>query len=325
MKKTLLLACALMLLPLQADAQNFSVSPAQLDIFLAPPPPDDILGPGFPPFPVMPGGTGLNVDAISYNQPFPFESITAIDFSVDSAAVGLAGTAVFAEAGIADAQSDIFRSFVSGTNFLQHDGDGSVATPGVPLGLTEGAANLAVRGVDGFESQPTGPPPMLPTGGPGIIYWSVDGAAIGAPLSPYAAFSAADIFIDLGGGYAGAPVLYAGSGMLGLAPTDEVDGLVVFDGGAPGVFDGPDLMLFSLGPASPSLGGLGVTPGDVLLAGGGGAGFLGVFAPAASLGLVGGVVTPDNLNALSVVPEPASLGLVIGLAGCCLIRRKRTA
>jgi hypothetical protein len=47
--------------------------------------------------------------------------------------------------------------------------------------------------------------------------------------------------------------LYASFAALGLLPSDDIDALVVFDGGLPGVYDAGDLVLLSLRNGSPSL------------------------------------------------------------------------
>ncbi len=331
MKKLCLVVVALLFVGQQALAQNFSVGPGgfvgplQLDVIGGAPPPDDILGPagvvGAPPVLVLSGGGpapagAFNVDAFSYNSSGIFDAILGFDFSVDGFAVGAPGTAVAAEAPLFDAHTDVFSSSGAGSNVLVHDGDGS--TPSVsPLGLLEGFANPSFEGVDGYDSSITGPPP-----GGGAIYWSADTASAGLLA---VGLTGADVFISAGlPGFAGAGGIYALEGMLGLGTfgLDELDALTVFDGGLVGVFDAGDIVLFSLDPASASLVGYGVAPGDILFADI--TGFLGVLVPDVALGLAPG----DNLNALSTsaVPLPAAAWLFgSALFGLVLAGRRRQA
>lgn len=307
--------CVVFLLVSPVAAQNFSVDTGQGDTLGGFPPPGDILGPGFPPLLVVPGGVpGVNVDALSYNalgpSPSGFGFTPLIDFSVDGLASGLAGSAVATESVSFQAETDVFRSTAFGTNVLLHDGDGTGPGIAASLGLLE-MASLSPGGVDAFESQPTGAPPPVGAGG---IYWSVDIASLST--APYSGASAADIFV---GGFAGGPIVYASESSLGLLPGDELDALQVYDLGIPGVFDAPDIVLFSLDPTSTSLATLGVSPGDILMSGAGG--FLGTLIPDVALGLSPG----DNLNALSVshIPEPGTLGLLSALVLAVLARRRR--
>lgn len=311
MKTLVSFVCCYCLLFSTAMAQNFSVDVGQPDTMGGFPPPADILAPGFPPTPVVPGGiAGVNVDAFSFNAlgPTPIDGGFApiFDFSVDLIAVGAPGTSVMTEAAAGEAETDVFRSFGFGGNGLIHDGDGSSPSAFGPLGILEAAAS-SIGGVDGYDSQPTGPPLA------GGIYWSVDAPSLG--ISPYPGLSAADVFF---GGYAAGPAVYASEAALGLMTGDELDALQVYDRGTLGTFDAGDAILFSLDPTSPSLGVLGVAPGDILLSGAGG--FLGVIVPDVGLGLAPG----DNLNALSVsqVPEPGALSLLAGI-GCMLMMRRR--
>jgi hypothetical protein len=328
MKKICLVVIALLFVGQQALAQNFSVGPGvitgapQPDVFLAPLPPDDILGPagavGAPPVLVLPGGgpappLAFNVDAFSYNNTGLVDNILSFDFSVDAFAFGAAGTAVAAQAPLFDAHTDVFSSTGAGSNVLVHDGDGS--TPSVsPLGLLEGFANPSFEGVDGYDSSITGPPPPG-----GLIYWSADAASAGVAFG----LTGADVLLSPGiPGFAGIPGIYASAAMLGLGTfgLDELDALAVFDGGIVGALDLGDLVLFSLDPTSASLAGYGVSPGDIL--GADATGFLGIFVPDVALGLAPG----DNLNALSTsaVPLPAAAWLFgSALLGLGALKRKK--
>jgi hypothetical protein len=282
--------CACLLFGQSAMAQNYSVDLGQADTFGGFPPPDDVLAPGFPPGVVVPGLTMANVDAFSYNAP----GLTPVDFgftpdfgfSVDSLAIGSAGTALLTQAATADAQTDVFRSMGPGTNALLHDGDGSTVGILAPLGLLEGPG-ASIGGVDGYDYQATGPPLV------GGIYWSVDVPSLAFPA--YLGASAADVFTGpFAPGYVGGPIVYAPAVALGLSPGDELDALQIYDRGVVGVFDALDIVLFSLAPGSPSLALLGVTPGDILMSDF--VGFMGPFTTVSELGMAPG----DNMNALTV-------------------------
>ena len=130
-------------------------------------------------------------------------------------------------------------------------------------------------------------------------------------------------------GYDGAGAIFATSLMLGLDTpavgglgADDIDALEVFDYGTVGLFEpGLDLVLFSLDPTSPSLG-LGFLPGDVLSSTGGGV--FGLAIPAGALGLgLTPVGAPDNLTALSVVPEPSAALFCLFAFGLAATRRRR--
>ncbi len=302
------------LLGQSVQAQLFSVDAGHTDTFGGIIPADDILAPGFPPALVLPGAGTVDVDAFSMGHFGPITPlhptfIPRFDFSVDAIAVGGAGSAVASEASFFDAETDVFRSSGFGTNTLLFDGD--AATFGLGIAEGAGAPGPTIEGLDGYDRRPPG-------FFAGPIFWSVD---VGSLIGPYAGASGADIFASPPvGGFSGAGLsaLWATSTSLGLIAGDEIDALEIFDGGALGVFDAPDVVLFSLAPSSPSIGLLGVAPGDVLISGFGG--FGGIYAPGTSLGL-----SPvDNLNALSItgVPEPGGL-FALALLGCVAVCRRK--
>lgn len=299
-----------------AFAQNFSVMAGQPDLVGGFPPGDDILGPG--PAPVLPGLLGppspiSEVDAFSAGRT-SFPTAPTFLFSVDSLAVGGLGTAVAGQAALLEAQTDVFHTFGAGLNTLYHDGDGSTPSTAGPLGLSEGPPfGTSPLGVDAYEANPPGSFP-----GP-FVFWSVDTAtAMGNPTYFGGGALPGDIFLSPPvPGYAAGPAIYASALTLGLSTTDDIDALEVYDiGPSIGTLDPLDIILFSLTPGSPTvLGGL-VAPGDILASSGGGS--FGLFAPDVSLGLAPG----DNLNALSVIPEPSSFAaLALGCIG--LLRRRR--
>ncbi len=97
------------------------------------------------------------------------------------------------------------------------------------------------------------------------------------------------------------PSLYAGFDALGLQQEDDLDALIVFDTNVDGVFNGSDLVLFSLAPESPSLvlipeASPAGAAADVFAVAPGQAPW--VFAPAAALGLGN---PGDNIDALELL------------------------
>ncbi len=330
-----------------AQAPTFSLDRASVSLLVPPGTnADDLFSPTFPIL-VLTGMPGANfeVDAFSYQQPFMPKSeidIIAVSFSVDRAAIGIPGTAVFIEtggvAGSGLAAADIFRTaapFVFfGTNVQIYDGDGVPTLPNAApgLGLVEGPAG-AGDNLGGLDLKPA----------TSRIYLSVDPVTAGV----YGAgASAADVYVanTVPGYDAPAPAIYAPAAALGLVPGDDIDALVVFDNGD-GLFQpGLDAVLFSLAPGSPSLGliaGPGgaatATAGDILqdpFTGGGGLGLPVVVGPAEALGLQtmrAGFLQDDNLDALSmdVVPEPTTIAALIsggiGLGVLGLMWRRRRA
>jgi len=256
-------------------------------------------------------GAGYEVNAISYGHVLPLGPLTYF-FSVSRGSVGLPGSAVAHEAAFSDQAADIYVSTGAGTNFQFRDGNGAIAnplTPGAPsppLGLLE-PTTLPGDNVDGLDLRVIGP----------MVYWSVDAATA---LVYGAGYTAADIFMAPAvPGYSAAPgVPYASAATLGLLAGDDIDAMVYFEDGIAGASPG-DLILFSLAQGSPTLG-LGFTAADILSTSPGAAAPV-LHLSALQLGLLPG---DDELDALDVIPEPASwLMLGTALFGCSLWRRRR--
>ena len=298
------------------DATSIAVPGAGLE--------DDLFGPGLG-VPVIAGGgvPGVEVNAISYGRA-PGSSVTGFVFSVDPFSVGAPGTGVDGEASggglpgsLGDQPADLFFSGGAGFNVQVADGDGVIAFPGTPtappvapLGLSEFFTSATADNLDALDLRP-GPPG-------GTLFWSVGAGTAGAP-GPYVPFMASDIFIGAPVGlYSAAPVPYLTGATMGMSVADDIDGLVVFEGGAAGWSAG-DSILFSLSPGSVSFPGFGGTgPGDIYSYSFGAAAPT-LFASAASLGLTG----LDDVDAFDIVPEPSRMVLLaLGVLALSLRRRR---
>lgn len=159
------------------------------------------------------------------------------------------------------------------------DGDGVAAPPfflpglGLPFGLAE-----PVPGgddVDALDFAPLGAVDFAPPGGdstPDVpVYYSVDFATAAA-----GGIFAADVLVTVGGSIAlYAPPLLLGLDLVGGPGSDDIDALIVIDLAMDGLYDptpttGPDIIYYSLGPGSATLGtpdaclGLPIEEGDIL-------------------------------------------------------------
>jgi len=267
------------------------------DILVPPVPP--VPGPVPPPILGIPSvvlglvaGDVLNSISFGFGPPAPGPCLKVL-FSVDAAAVGAAFVTppanVACEAAGGQAKGDVFLS--------------------QPFGPPLVFPNILALDENGLADSPCGPPPLpgLGLAAPppddliGLDLCPVSsvftGAALTAPVyytlapgSPSLAAipaSTADVIMKPPG--AAPPVVGVPAAALGLVPADIIDGLEVSAGGA--------VVIASLAPGSPSLGGCGYTPGEVL-----------VFTPpdppcaptsvipAGALGLAAG----DNVDALAV-------------------------
>jgi hypothetical protein len=278
--------------------------------------PDDVLSPG--PAVQMHGlSLGLqddffngffdNLDALSFGRD-PLRG--PIYFSVDRVAVGVAGTAVHAEAapGVEEAHGDVFVSLPpAGTSVRFIDEETLGPLPGFF------GDDLDALELDTLDRQ--------------FTYFSID--ALSASNGFGASGRAGDILVSSGNGSFG--VFAEGVTRMGLHSDDDLDGLILLDLGVRGQVDpGIDMALFSLSTFSPSaftftgnpyLPGVAgaLSPADILFTT-----FTGGFAlafRAADVGLLPG----DNLEALDTVaaaPEPAGL-LTLGIGLLSVARWKR--
>jgi hypothetical protein len=284
---------------------------------------------------------GGEVDGLSFGRaPNAFRTNAAAVFSLDRGSSGLPGTASANEfnsgGGVSEQSSDVFQSTYNGTNTLFADGDGVVQAgnpnpAAFPLGTSEfptfpfppipppvGGSDL-----DALDLQAN----LLGAGSPtGRMFYSLSSAS----AAPF--FTGADVLVDPTG-MGNPPNLYANEFQLGILPiplppgNNDVDALVVYDDGDNLFGPGRDIILFSLAPNSIYLGqidpfmGLPVEPGDILMDAASAQMILGtapgtgaaILHTAESLGLYTmrqGSPSGDNLNALDIVPEPASLLLL---------------
>lgn len=288
----------------------------------------------------LPGVGGLQVDAFSRGDDMDKQgnSIPGISpgeqnawlFSVDTSAIGHAG-AVVSEASGDGASADIFASLLAvgpgagfavsgsdlGTNTLVYEADGIDSAAGDQPGL--GISDI--EDVDAIDVVHKGHPEAQDLAGPN--YFSLDTAS----AATVGGASGADIFVSTSGG--SSLGIFASFSELGLANNDDIDALILADNDN-GVFDPSDvffdwnggttdMIFFSLAPGSPTVGttdavrGLAIEVGDILTVVGGATPSVAVFIPAEDLGLktfrAHGVA--DNLNALDVVPEPATVTLAL--------------
>jgi len=181
-------------------------------------------------------------------------------------------------------------------------------------------------------------------GGP--VFFSMDfttvdpleGLPTGTGTALINGFSGADVVVSFPGG---APAMYAPAALLGLDlvlgfNSDDLDALALLEVDGDLVFTpGVDLIWFSVRRGSAVIGapdsiwGAPIEEGDILVppVPGGASPFPGILIPGEALGLAtlrvgGGQFGPDDLDALDVVPEPATLSL-LALGALALLRRRR--
>lgn len=187
-------------------------------------------------------------------------------FSVGPGAQGAPGSAVETQTscppvlpGAApEAQPDVFRSDLGGTNELLLDGNGPVGSCQVafPLGLVE--ASTARDDLDALDASDAS---AVDSNGDGVpdqpLYFSLDAAS---PSLAALGLSPADILVTAGGAI---PTAYASADALGLAVGDDIDAVCLRDDGD-GRFGPADNIVFSLRAGSPTLTRIGAGPGDLL-------------------------------------------------------------
>ncbi|MCK6457986.1 MAG: PEP-CTERM sorting domain-containing protein [Phycisphaerae bacterium] len=219
--------------------------------------------------------------------------------------------------------------------------------PPTPLAFPDPGDNLDGIDVDTVPADLAGP-----------VYFSMDSAFID-PLEALPANTGTAIANGFVGGDVvtvipgGAMALYAAAGLLGLdlvagPDSDDLDALALWENGVPGyqpslvpydwMMGATDMLLFSVRRGSALIGlpdsiwGAPISEGDILTTPllGGLSPLPGIFIPAEWIGLAtlrSGLPTRfgfnDDLDALDVVPEPATAGLLM-IGALRLLRRRRS-
>lgn len=283
----------------------FPVNPASLYRWVAPPLGGCDVGGVGPVTEVWEGSLGLvaadNVDAVSANTVTGKNINYHIYFSADRASLGMLGTPYRGEAALNQAASDVWRM----NNLTAMSPQASMAACAA---TAIGGAHALFRNQDNYDFIFTAAPGVGPLAGnydnidalelddldPSLdkvhdvgVYFSLDAAS----PSLGAASPAAVLFTPVGG----VPGIWATPAQLGLIPADDVDALVVWDRGVVGAPDpGVDLVLFSLVPGSPSLGGL--SPAGIFVSD-----LTGVFCVYVQANTLGMRIA-DNVDGLDVLP-----------------------
>lgn len=241
-----------------------------------------------------------NVDAVSANTPTGKNIPYHVYFTADRPSLGMLGTPYRGEALLNQAASDVWRMNNPTSISPLASMTGCVAAgiaPPQALFRNQDNYDFIFSALPGFGpligNQDNMDALELDDMDPSLdklhdvgVYFSLDA---GSPS--LGAGSPADILYAPAGGPFG---FWAGFGMLGLVAGDDIDSLVVWDRGAIGAPDpGVDLVLFSLAPGSPSLGG---SPADIFVSNLTGAYCL--FLPANALGMR----NVDNVDGLDVLP-----------------------
>lgn len=251
-------------------------------------------------------GASDNVDdiaSLSFGDDFGDDDLPSLQFSVDGAARGRAGSAVQSEADCtpAEAQADAFQTALDGHNSQTLDGDGAACANGEGYGLSL-AEDSAADMIDALARDPCLTVDLNCDGTPDApIYLTL---APGSPTLDLIGATAADILVT---GYEYTSIVWAaGIETLGLAAGDAIDGLCLSEDGD-GVYGEGDVVVISLAPGSPTLAQLGAEPGDLL-----GIAPLRKIASASALGLE----RADNVDALicaNAIPQATTGELYLPL------------
>ncbi len=309
-----------------------------------------------------PNGNWIN--ALSDGTKVYYDDIK-LDFSVDRISLGAPGTAVNTQFNRNQQPGDIFRttrSLPSPGQFVGTLPPGvGYAGPLPHVGL--GGGNNLVVDESALTLTPglgpgnlIGPAVMAPPIGPGThdnvdsFEWNafdINGDLLNDRWMYFSIYpdeavlvqtSAADIYdvAPQGGGTSPtpfAPSITLGLDLVGGLNSDDIDGLIVWDlnllggsmWGGPGAQPGIDYALFSLSHGSVSLAQWGLSEADIFFTDFSGS--FALYANAADLGLIGGPGSSpgDNVDALEIIPEPATIALLgLGALSLLRIRRKRS-
>ena len=171
------------------------------------------------------GGTFDILNALSYGQDSLSSPLNT--FTVDRLSVGLPETAVREQALISEQGGSIFTTSLSSDNQLLNDPSS--------LGLTPGFFG---DGLNSLSSEPSG----------SLTYFSI--SAFSASNGFGTGGLSSDILISDG---SGSFSVFADGATMGLDEADDIDSLILFDGGTIGQLDpGIDRAIFSLSSFSPS-------------------------------------------------------------------------
>ena len=289
--------------------------------------------------PLAPGSWHFSVDSFAAGDGFPI----APNVTTEGAA------------GFGEAEADIYTDMglpvgplpplaFAGSNTGVFDGNGLLPFGAPGYGLTEFPGPLAGDNLDAVDIDTT---LADVTGAP--VYFSLDSSFLdpaGSPANTGTAlangFVGGDVLVSLGGLIAP----FAPAGILGLdilgPDTDDLDALAMADVDGDLVYTpGIDVLFFSVRRGSAVIGspdsisGAPIEEGDILVdpTFGGLSPFPGIFIPAEWIGLAtirsgtavvgaNGMLMSDDLNALDVVPEPATVAL-LALGSLSLLRRRR--
>jgi len=194
---------------------------------------------------------GDDLSSLSYGWDFGSGERLTIEFSVGRGSTGAAGSAVRREknCAIPEPHADVFFSQLDALNTQELDGDGTACTTNAGLGLfiheAASSDNLDALASDACLNSDLNCDSRLED----LVYFTL---APGSPSLTYLGATAGDILVA---GIDSAPLIYAhGVSDLGLKSGDAIDALCLYENGD-GFFDPRDVLLFSLAPGSPSLGG----------------------------------------------------------------------
>jgi hypothetical protein len=206
------------------------------------------------------------------------------------------------EGGLAGRRGSIPQNNCLGRNNFDEGGSDFGGDPPTSASETSTSSQDEVDAVAGFSPSARG----------GIVnvYFSVTSASPSlATLPGYQYPSGANIFFNSDPANGAPTELYAYFDSLGLQQADDLDAMLVFDLNHNGMYDGQDVVLFSLAPGSPSLelisqaSPIGAAA-DVFIARANFMPLVEVFAHAADLGLG---APPDNIDALDVFICPDAI------------------
>jgi hypothetical protein len=240
------------------------------------------------------------IAGLSFGVDFTESALPPIQFSVDRASRGRAGSAVRAEADCSPAQAhaDVFESAFDGNNVQDLDGDGvaCAGNAGYGLSLSENSQSDTLNALDRDPCQTVD---LNCDGAPDqAIYLTL---APGSPTLALLGATSADI---LASGADFVPTVWAaGAANLGLQAGDVIDAFCLFEDGD-GVYGQGDRLLFSLARGSPTLTRIAAGPADLLVPAP-----PRVAVPAAALGLE----ATDNVDALSCTQAVTRLDLFMPL------------